>query len=110
MKNYSQQKLERAHKRVKDIRGFYSHLLVYIVINIFIAIVHYTIANKYVPDQDLSNWSYFTTPLFWGIGLLIHGLWVFRVGFGFLRNWEERKINELMKEDKEDFENFKRFE
>ncbi|MFP2996684.1 2TM domain-containing protein [Spongiivirga sp. MCCC 1A20706] len=107
MKNYSQQKLERARKRVKDLRGFYSHVLVYIIINIFIAIGHYIIEYKYFPEQDFSGWSYLTTPIGWGIGLLVHGLWVHRVGFSLFRNWEQRKIEQLMKEDQEDFENYK---
>ena len=41
-----------------------------------------------------------TTLLFWGIGLLAHGLSVFLPGMILGNNWEERKIKELMEKDK----------
>ncbi|MCK4322302.1 2TM domain-containing protein, partial [candidate division WOR-3 bacterium] len=45
-----------------------------------------------------SLWFYW--PLFgWGIGLLIHAFSVFGTK-RFLRDWEEKKINELMEKDK----------
>jgi len=110
MDNYNK-KLERAEKRVKDIKGFYTHALVYVLVNIFIAVAHYIVEHRFVPDGDLSGWSYLTTPVGWGVGLLVHGLWVFGLGGNnFLRSWEKRKIDQLMKEEKEEFENFKRFD
>ena len=44
----------------------------------------------------------FTTPFFWGIGLLFHGLNVFKHNFHFFKDWEERKIKEFMEKEEED--------
>ena len=44
-------------------------------------------------------WFYW--PLFgWGIGILIHGLTVFVFEGRFGREWEEKKIKEIMEKDK----------
>ena len=92
-----QSKYENAVKRVKKIKGFYSHLLVYIVINIMILIVNVQSLDKAESYISLEN---FSTALFWGIGLAAHGLSVFGPNFILGQNWEEKKINELMEKEK----------
>jgi len=92
-----QSKYENAVKRVKKIKGFYSHLLVYIVINIMILIVNVQNLDKAESYISLEN---FSTALFWGIGLAAHGLSVFGPNFILGQNWEEKKINELMEKEK----------
>ena len=74
--NYSpEERYNLAYKRVKRIKGFYVHLLVYILVNAFI------ISGNYYTNshKDYNFWSFeiFSTALFWGIGLLAHGLSVF---------------------------------
>ncbi|MDG1194624.1 MAG: 2TM domain-containing protein [Polaribacter sp.] len=93
----------RAKKRVKAIKGFYVHLIVYVLTNIFISgIIIWSIMESGHPFEDtLSNFGVYSTWVFWGIGMFFHWLGVF--GFkslGFGEDWEERKIKELM--DKED--------
>ncbi|MCK4526395.1 2TM domain-containing protein [candidate division WOR-3 bacterium] len=85
------ERYRRAKERVEEIKSFYSHLFVYIIVNLALFLINILTA----PD---SLWFYW--PLFgWGIGLLIHGFTVFGTK-RFLRDWEERKIEELMGEDK----------
>ncbi|MCI2227955.1 2TM domain-containing protein [Polaribacter sp. MSW13] len=96
----------RAKKRVKAIKGFYVHLIVYVLVNIFISgiIIFGLSQSGYKFDDALSNFGVYSTWLFWGIGMFFHWLGVF--GFkslGFGTDWEERKIKELM--DKEDEKN-----
>jgi energy-coupling factor transporter transmembrane protein EcfT len=83
----------KAKKRVQKIKGFYSHLIVYCCV---IPIIIF--ANlRFEPHF---HWFWFSV-LGWGTGLLIH--WVTVFGFNLLgigENWEERKIKEMMKEDK----------
>jgi len=87
-----------AYKRVKRIKGFYVHLLVYIIVNAFIII---SSSNKsLIGDQIFWRWETFSTALFWGIGLLAHGLSVFGRNIFFGSNWEEKKIQELMEKEK----------
>ncbi|PWI30456.1 histidine kinase [Flavobacteriaceae bacterium LYZ1037] len=91
------ERLERARKRVKKIKGFYSHLLVYVVINIMIVIINIQDLN---PGESYFQYKNFFTLFFWGIGLAVHGLSVFLPDFLLGNNWEERKIKELMNKDK----------
>lgn len=92
----------RARKRVKDIKGFYIHLIVYIIINIMISgvIVFGLTRSGDSFLEALTNFGTYSTAFFWGIGLFFHWLGVF--GFkslGFGKNWEERKIREMMEKE-----------
>jgi hypothetical protein len=84
-----------AQRKVKSIRGFYVHLFFYVVINAFISFQIY-MHN----DGDFWQYQNFTTAFFWGIGLLAHGVGVFGSSLIFGKEWEERKIQELMNKDK----------
>lgn len=87
-----------AYKRVKRIKGFYIHLIVYIVVNVFIVVSSYN--EKAIDDAAFWRWETFSTALFWGIGVTAHGLSVFGRNIFFGRNWEEKKIKELMEKEK----------
>lgn len=88
-----QEKYDRAAKKVKRIKGFYSHLLVYVVINIMIVIIN---IQNLDDGESYFQWHNFTTLGFWGIGLLAHGMSVFMPDIVLGKNWEERKIKEYM--------------
>ncbi len=108
---------EKARKRLEDEKGFYSHLTIYIIINIVIIIVRSNILSFFninINDnqsfKDWLDWHILFTPLTWGIGLAIHGLWAFRKSSLlkkwykksiFSKEWEERKIQEFI--DDEEF-------
>jgi hypothetical protein len=86
-----------AEKRVKKIKGFYIHAIVYFFVNIFI------IASKAIdrdPGEIFWDWDLVSLPLLWGIGLAAHALSVFVPTFILGKNWEEKKIRELMGKDK----------
>jgi uncharacterized integral membrane protein len=90
-------KYYEALKRVKRIKGFYTHAMVYVLINIMIIIINVQnmeVGESYFRMQNL------TTLIFWGIGLLAHGLSVFLPGMILGNNWEERKIKQYMEEEK----------
>ena len=92
----------RAKKQVKEIKGFYIHLVVYIIINIFISgVIIYGLMNSGDAfNEALQNFGVYSTWFFWGIGMFFHWMGVFgfkSIGFG--NDWEERKIKEMM--DKE---------
>jgi uncharacterized integral membrane protein len=92
-----QMQYERALKRVKRIKGFYTHLLVYVVINLMIVIIN--IQNLKTGESYFKLENFFTA-FFWGIGLLSHFLSVFGPDLFLGKNWEERKIKELMEQEK----------
>ncbi|RZS93342.1 2TM domain-containing protein [Aquimarina brevivitae] len=94
-----QQAYERAKKKVEKEKGFYIHLTAYVIINIFLLLLNLDFADRGL--ERLLDWKLYITPIAWGIGLLFHFLSVFGPNFIFSKDWEERKIKELM--DKENF-------
>lgn len=101
MENYNnieQLKLQRARKRVKSISGFYKHLAVYILVNLFL------IATKYFnldAGEEFLTFRTFSIAFFWGIGLAFHALSVFGTNVFLGNDWEEKKIREFMERDKQ---------
>ncbi|UOK41187.1 MULTISPECIES: 2TM domain-containing protein [Flavobacterium] len=90
--NYNErEQLERAKKRVQEIKGFYGHLAVYVSVNIFFLVI-----NLLTSPKDL--W-FFWPMLGWGIGVTFHGLRVFNCIPFFGNDWEEKKIREFMREE-----------
>lgn len=90
-------KYKEAVRRVKRIKGFYTHALIYIVINTMIVIINVQNLNE---GESYFQWHNFITAFFWGIGLVAHGLSVFLPGMILGTDWEERKIRELMDKEK----------
>lgn len=88
---------EIARKRVKKIKGFYTHLAAYICVNGFIVFIN---IQSLRGGESYFQFKNFTTAFFWGIGLIAHGLSVFGTDVVFGKDWEERKIKELMEKDK----------
>lgn len=83
---------ERARKRVEEIRSFYSHLFVYLAVNAGLFLLNIITSPKHL-------WFYW--PLIgWGIGLAIHGLSVFGTDRLLGKDWEEKKIREIMEKEK----------
>ena len=93
-----EQKYLKAKKRVKKIKGFYSHLFIYILINIFISgIIIYGLTYNGNDSllEAFTNFGVYSTWLFWGIGIFFHWLSVF--GFKNLlgSSWEEKKSKQI---------------
>jgi hypothetical protein len=84
-------KYKEAKKRVKDIKDFYSHLTIFLVIVIILTIINMTTFIMHSEEGNL----WFLFPLcFWGFAVLMHGLRTFVFGRG--SSWEKRKIKEVM--------------
>ncbi|MGX9986664.1 2TM domain-containing protein [Chryseobacterium sp. POL2] len=94
MENNENIKYQMAAKRVKDLKSFYTHLFVYLAVNLLLFFLNYRELPK---GESIWQWQIWITPLLWGIGLIAHALSVFVPGFILSKNWEERKIKELMK-------------
>lgn len=88
---------QEALKRVKKIKGFYTHAIVYIIINIMIMIINIQDLNE---GESYFQFKNFMTAFFWGIGLVAHGLSVFMPNWIMGQNWEKRKIKEFMEKEK----------
>lgn len=90
----------RAKKKVEMLKHFYSHILVYILFNSTLILFF---ANVFSEQQtNFYNWGIYTTAFFWGIGLISHAIYVFfqlHIKNNFIRDWEDRKIKQLLEED-----------
>lgn len=107
MKSKNKQPLssyERAQKKVKDIKGFYVHLAVYVIVIIVVLSTRgkfMSIDNTVFQNADYLNWidwNVFGTPIIWGVFLVFHALNVFGKNPFFSKSWEERKIKKYMNE------------
>lgn len=90
-----------AYRKVKKIKGFYSHLRVYIIVNIIIIVssLNREIFTEGVHASGLMEWHTYSTAFFWGIGLVAHGLSVFGSELFFSPDWEQKKIQKYMDKD-----------
>lgn len=82
-----------AEKRVKKLKTLYIHAVVYILVNLFI------IAGNVQSGLPLNDMKNYWAAIFWGIGLLVHAASVFLPNLLFGRDWEDRKIRELMEKE-----------
>jgi hypothetical protein len=81
-------------KKVDDIKGFYRNLASYIIFTTGFGVLNVLTSPEYL---------WFLYPAMgWGLGVLIHGLSVFNYLPFFGRDWEARKIKELMEKDRAD--------
>ncbi len=108
MKNHKiNTKYENALKHVKELKEFYQHLFIYIIFVVVWLlfkeqIITFVIAKTETTDSGFMYWLNINValiPVLWGIGVLIHGLYVYRLKFSIVKDWESRKIKEFMEEE-----------
>ena len=95
--NKDQIQYEEAVKKVKKLKGFYTHAIVYVVINIMVFIVN---TQNLAPGESYFQFKNFLTAFFWGIGLLAHAMGTFIPYFILGKDWEEPKIKQLMEQER----------
>jgi hypothetical protein len=88
----SEKKYEYAKEQLEKIKGFYVHLAFYVVFVPFFIFLNFRSGTDF-------PWALFPIGG-WGLGVAGHAAEVFNWNPFFGRNWEQRKIRELM--DKED--------
>lgn len=81
----------RAKKQVKAERKFYGNLTSYLIVMPVLGLFNYLIYSGFI-------WVIFPA-IGWGLGVLFHGLSVFNYNLLQGKDWEERKIKELMQKD-----------
>ena len=107
METETYKKYDRAKKRVKEIKGFYTHVRIFAFINILVFVARFFVLPRleFIPDDEgfvnWLNWNTYLMPLFWGLGLGIHAICVFGKRFKPFQDWEERKIEEILRKENE---------
>lgn len=92
----------RAYRKVKKIKGFYSHLKVYVIVNAIIIISSLNsrgFVGNHFELRGFRDWEIYSTAFYWGIALAIHAFTVFGPDIFFNKDWEDKKIKKYM--DKE---------
>ncbi|MBT8270902.1 MAG: 2TM domain-containing protein [Bacteroidia bacterium] len=103
MKSKRELTYQRAMKRVEKMRRFYKHALVYLVICSAATIlkVLHNLNNGESFSEAFFDPSTYLIWLPWGIGLALHAFSVFGLHMLLGKEWEQRKIEEYMNEDRE---------
>jgi fatty acid desaturase len=93
MMDEEQQRYERARARVGALKGFYIHTTAFVVVNIALFAINVGVGG---------GWWFYWPLMGWGIGLGVHALAVFGFAGGgpWGREWEERKMREMMDEER----------
>ena len=89
----------KAKDRVKEMKKFYTSLMSYIVFISLLAGLNYYV-------NEFSNMWFLWAAFGWGIGLIFQAAKAFNWNPFFGKDWEDRKMKELM--DEENQSNFKR--
>ena len=89
--NVGETSYERAKRRMEMLKGFYVHLGVYLVVNLGLFLINVL--------TDRGDWWFVWSLVSWGIAVAIHAFTVFGVEFVFGKDWEQRKIRQLMDEE-----------
>jgi len=108
MKNEERLKLRRAKKKVEKLKGFYIHLMVYLIINTMITVIKVVGATYYGETFMGPFWHFstFASWLFWGIGLGFHAIKVFSLNPILGKDWEQRQLQKYIDGEKEEIEKY----
>ncbi len=90
--NLKNNRYVKAVEKVKALKDFYQNIVAYVVVIPFLVFINLRFSPHY-------HWFWFPA-LGWGIGVFFNWLAVNNYNFILGKNWEERKIKELMKENK----------
>ena len=87
-----EERYQKAKEKVKQIKEFYTHAITYFAINVSLLVINLVTSPMYL-------W-FLWSAVFWGIGLIIHGLVTFDLVPFFNKEWEQKKINEYIEKEK----------
>lgn len=93
MFEFEQERYQRARTRVQQLRNFYVHVAVYLFVNLLLLLIN-LLTDRY------SLWFYW--PLIgWSIAIAVHAFLVYGIGGNWEKEWEERKIRQIMEQESE---------
>ncbi|NQX82869.1 MAG: 2TM domain-containing protein [Flavobacteriaceae bacterium] len=93
---YSEEnKYLRAKEKLDNLKGFYYNIVSFCLVIPTLAFINF----RFSPNQI---WFYYNM-IGWGIGILIHALYIFGRNPFISKNWEQNKIQELINNDTKAF-------
>lgn len=99
--NEQESSFERAQKHVQDLKGWYNHLLVYVVVNSAYLLFYFGLFDRGAISSYIPWWSPVIMLVAWGISVGIHFIVVNKGNFinRSYKNWENRKIKEFLERE-----------
>ena len=88
---FEETEYDRAKRKVKEIKSFYYNLACYCIVIPILVYINLTFTPHF-------QWFWFSAAG-WGTGLLVHGLAAFSYMPFLGKDWEQKKIKELMEKD-----------
>ncbi len=85
---------KKAKERVHQLRAFYTHFTVFLVISIPSLIIGWIISKPVF-------YSFLIGYAGWGLGVLIHAIVTFEFFNLWGKDWEERKLKEIMQKEEQ---------
>ena len=80
---------QKALEYVRDVKGFYSHLITFSIVITALFILNLTMTPGYL-------WVFWVV-FGWGIGIVSHGISVFELFSFFGADWEKRQVEKRLK-------------
>ena len=82
---------QRARRRLRAEKGFYVHLVIYVIVISGLFVINALTGH--------GRWWFVWPAIGWGIGLTFHALSTFGAINMLGRDWEERRLKELVEEE-----------
>lgn len=90
-----------ARKKVERIGKFYKHLSIYIAVNIFLSVIFIfnDIRGGDTFEEAVFDYHNYKIWIYWGLGVVFQALNTFGLPFLLGKNWEQRKLQQYLKEE-----------
>jgi len=85
-----EEKYQQARERVKEEKGFFIHLISYLLVNAFFILLDVFTSR--------GHFWFFWPMIGWGIGLGFHWMGVFGKDMIFGKSWEEKRIQKHLRD------------
>ncbi|WP_424364259.1 2TM domain-containing protein [Maribacter sp.] len=99
------EKYEKAKNRIENIKRLYAHVVLFFIATILLFVFKGRLidflVSKGITDEGFLHWVALNTillPVIWAIVLIFVGIYLLRYKPGFIKNWENRKLNEFLDE------------
>jgi peptidoglycan biosynthesis protein MviN/MurJ (putative lipid II flippase) len=99
------EKYRKAKMRIENIKRLYAHAVLLFIVTILLLVFKGRIINflvsKGIRDEGFLHWvelNIVLLPIIWAIVLILVGIYVLKFKPGFIKNWENRKLKELLEE------------
>ena len=87
----------QAKHRVKRLKRFYIHLFLFLIVNI--ALLFRLLMLEKDESLNFFVWVVLNIMITWSIGILVHAWIVFKGKLLFRKEYEDRRIEELIREN-----------